>query len=180
LIEQVLAGKTESFADLVGKYQDRLYNTLVHVTGSTHEAEEVTQDAMLQAYTKLATFRGASSFYTWLYRIAFNLSVSRRRKARPRLSLNELQVTAGIDPTDETEGPDDAAERSERAEHLLAAMDRIGEEHRVVLVLREMEDCDYETISQMLEIPVGTVRSRLHRARTQLRNQLKQMIGEHE
>ena len=79
LVRDTLAGKTESFEGLVRKYQDRLYSTLVHITGSTHEAEEVVHEAMFQAYAKLSSFQGKSSFYTWLYRIAFNLSVSRQR-----------------------------------------------------------------------------------------------------
>ena len=180
LIQDTLAGKTESFELLVRKYQDRLYNTLVHVTGSTHEAEEVVQDAMLQAYSKLDSFRGSSSFYTWLYRIAFNLSVSRTRKKRPRISLDQVQENAGVDPIDSAEGPGANIERSERATQVHQALNQLGEEFRSVLVLREMEDCDYETISQMLDVPVGTVRSRLHRGRTMLREYLRESIGEME
>lgn len=178
LVEQTLAGKTESFEELVRKYQDRLYRTLVHVTGSTHEAEEVAQDAMLQAYAKLTTFRGHSSFYTWLYRIAFNLSVSRQRRKRPRVSLDQIQASAGVDPVDDLERPDASLERRERVQQVQSALSRLSEEFRSILVLREMEDCDYDTISEMLEIPIGTVRSRLHRARTALRDQLKQEIGD--
>ncbi len=179
LIDEVLTGKTESFGVLVRKYQDRLYNTLVHVTGSCHEAEEVVQDAMLQAFSKLSSFRGHSSFYTWLYRIAFNLSVSRQRKLRPRVSLNEIQESTGVDPADLTELPEQAMERDERATLVHAALSSLSEEYRAILVLREMEDCDYETIATMLSVPIGTVRSRLHRARTMLRDHLSQAIGEH-
>lgn len=178
LIHDTLAGKTESFEKLVRKYQDRLYNTLVHVTGNTHEAEEVAQDAMLQAYTKLATFKGNSSFYTWLYRIAFNQSVSRQRKKRPKVSLEAVQESAGLDPVGDTEQPSAQLERDERANQLHEALNQLSEDYRSVLVLREMENCDYETISDMLEIPIGTVRSRIHRARTMLRDHLKTSIGE--
>lgn len=178
LVDQALEGKTESFGQLVRKYQDRLYNTLVHVTGSTHEAEEVAQDAMMQAYAKLDTFRGSSSFYTWLYRIAFNIAVSRQRKKRPRTSLDQLQENAGINPADTTERPDAAIERSERAQQVHTALGKLSEEYRTILVLREMEDCDYDTISNMLDVPIGTVRSRLHRARTTLREHLRQAIGD--
>lgn len=178
LVTDTLAGKTESFERLVRKYQDRLYNTLIHVTGSTHEAEEVVQDAMLQAYAKLDTFRGGSSFYTWLYRIAFNLAVSRQRKKRPRVSLDQIQENAGIDPTDRAEQPDATIERTERAQQVHAALNQLSEEFRSILVLREMEDCDYETISDMLDVPIGTVRSRLHRARVMMRDYLRQSIGE--
>ncbi len=178
LVEDTLAGKTESFELLVRKYQDRLYNTLVHVTGSTHEAEEVAQDAMLQAYAKLNTFRGNSSFYTWLYRIAFNQSVSRNRKKRPRVSLDQIQANAGVDPPDASERPEARIERTERSQQVHDALNQLSEEFRTILVLREMEDCDYETISEMLGIPIGTVRSRLHRGRTMLRDYLRESIGE--
>ena len=178
LVEQALAGKTESFGQLVRKYQDRLFNTLVHVTGSTHEAEEVAQDAMMQAYAKLHTFRGSSSFYTWLYRIAFNMSVSRRRKERVRVSLDQLHEHAGVDPPDNAERPDAVIERTERAEQVHAALGKLSEEFRTILVLREIDDCDYDTISEMLNVPIGTVRSRLHRARSILRDHLRQAIGD--
>ena len=178
LVADTLAGKTQSFEQLVCKYQDRLYNTFVHVTGNAHEAEEVVQDAMLQAYTKLSTFRGHSSFYTWLYRIAFNLSVSRQRKKRPRVSLDQIQENHNIDPTDVTESPTAKLERNERAQQVHDALNRLSKDFRSILVLREMEDCDYETISEMLDIPIGTVRSRLHRARSMMRDYLNQSIGE--
>lgn len=177
-VEEALAGKVESFEMLVRRHQDRLFNTMVCVTGCVHEAEEVVQDAMLQAYAKLPTFQGKSQFYTWLYRIAFNLSISRNRKRRPRVSLEQIQNEHGVDPLDEGERPDDSMLRSERAEQLYQALNQLSEEYRSVLVLRELEDFDYETISGMLDIPVGTVRSRLHRARTMLRDQLRESIGE--
>lgn len=178
LVRQTLEGNTASFEQLVRKYQDRLYNSLVYVTGSTHEAEEVAQDAMLQAYSKLESFRGKSQFYTWLYRIAFNASVSRQRKKRPRVSLNQLQESVGVDPVDPVESPHEAIERDERAQLVSAGLNQLNDEYRNILVLREMENYDYDTISTMLEIPVGTVRSRLHRARTALRDCLKQSMGD--
>ena len=177
-IEETIAGQVDSFEKLVRKYQDRLYNTMVGVTGCPHEAEEVVQDAMLQAYSKLNTFQGKSQFYTWLYRIAFNQSVSRQRKKRPRVSLDQMQENSGVEPPDENELPTTNLERTERAGQIRAALENLPEDYRSVVVLREMEDFDYETISGMLEIPVGTVRSRLHRARTMLRGYLKQSIEE--
>lgn len=177
-IEEVLNGQTAAFEILVRKYQDRLFNTLAHVLADKHDAEEVVQDAMLQAYSKLATFRGASSFYTWLYRIAFNMAMSRQRKKRPRVSLNEMHDSQGLDPTSDGDSPNDAIERNERAGQIHKALEKLSDEFRSVLVLREMEDCDYETISQMLDVPIGTVRSRLSRGRTMLRDLLRDSIGE--
>lgn len=178
IIDEVLAGKVASFEVLVRKYQDRLFNTLVHVTGDSHEAEEVVQDAMLKAYSKLSTFRGNSQFYTWLYRIAFNVAISKKRKKKPKVSLDEMQSSVGLDPESQAAPPTQTVEIEERANQVQNALGKLAEEFRTVLVLREMEDCDYETISSMLDIPVGTVRSRLHRARTMMREILRESIGE--
>ena len=82
LIQAVLTGDTDAFGDLVTKYQNRLFNTMFHVAGSREEAEDIVQEAFVQAFVKLDSFQGASGFYTWLYRIAFNLSISRRRRRR--------------------------------------------------------------------------------------------------
>ena len=95
LIDQTLAGDPTAYGRLVRKYQDRLYTTLMHVTGSREDAEDVTQDAFVQAYTKLDSFQGRSAFYTWLYRIAFNMSVSKRRRKRPEVSVEATRAAIG-------------------------------------------------------------------------------------
>lgn len=177
-IESVLAGDSGSFEILVCRYQNRLFNALSHLLSDRHEAEEVVQDAMLQAYAKLSTFRGGSTFYTWLYRIAFNLAMSRQRKKRPKVSLNEMQEKQGLDPIGDGATPDANLHQCERATRVHRALGKLSEEYRAVLVLREMEDCDYDTISQVLDIPVGTVRSRLSRARTTMRDLLRESIEE--
>ncbi|MFP6750351.1 MAG: sigma-70 family RNA polymerase sigma factor, partial [Pirellulaceae bacterium] len=169
LIRETLAGDTGAFDQLVQKYQDRLYNTLVHALGNRHEAEDVMQDAFFQAHTKLSTFKGKSAFYTWLYRIAFNASVSRRRRKRPVLSTDQQQEAFGEEPRDETEQAEDTVLREERADMVHEALASLSEEHRSILVLREMDGCCYDTIADILALSPGTVRSRLHRARMQLR-----------
>ena len=176
LIRDTLAGCTDSFGQLVCKYQDRLFNTLVHVIGAREEAEDVCQEAFVQSYVKLHTFAGNSTFYTWLYRIAFNTMVSRRRRKRPVASVDVARELAGVEPVDEAETVSDSLEREERSQYLYAAIADLSEEYRDVIVLREMEGQDYETISDVLCIPVGTVRSRLHRARSQLRDQLRDIL----
>ncbi len=176
LIRETLAGDTGAFDQLVQKYQDRLYNTLVHALGNRHEAEDVMQDAFCQAYTKLSTFKGKSAFYTWLYRIAFNASVSRRRRKRPVLSTDQQQEAFGEEPRDETEQAEDTVLREERADMVHEALASLSEEHRSILVLREMDGCCYDTIADILALSPGTVRSRLHRARMQLREQLMDVL----
>ncbi len=172
LIDATLAGDTSAFEQLVRKYQDRLYNTMVHVMGSLEDAEDVVQDALVQAFVKLDTFKRSSGFFTWLYRIAFNTAMSRKRQQRPTQRLDELRENSGHEPVDRGLQPDGKALATERAGQVRDALQVLHEEHRTILVLREMEGCDYETIAEILDIPVGTVRSRLHRARMQLREQL--------
>jgi RNA polymerase sigma-70 factor (ECF subfamily) len=176
LIRETLDGDTGAFDQLVQKYQDRLYNTLVHALRNRHEAEDVMQDAFCQAFAKLDTFKGKSAFYTWLYRIAFNISVSRRRRKRPVLSTDQQQEAFGEEPRDETEPAEETVLREERADMVHDALASLSEEHRSILVLREMDGCCYDTIADILELSPGTVRSRLHRARMQLREQLMDVL----
>ena len=177
LIEAALGGQTDAFGRLVQKYQDRLYHAVAHMMGSKDDAQDVVQDAFVQAFVKLDTFRGKAAFYTWLYRIAFNASVSRRRRQKPTVSVERSREVAGEEPSENTP-PEERMQQQERAEQVQAALTRLSEEHRQVLVLREMEGCDYDTIAEILELPVGTVRSRLHRARLQLREELAAMLQE--
>ncbi len=176
LIDESLAGDSSAFGRLVTKHQDRLYNTLVYVTGSAEDARDVAQDAFVQAFVKLDSFKRSCAFYTWLYRIALNLAISRRRRHKPTVSVDDLKERCGGEPIDEGACPGDRVEGQERARAVHAALETLSEEHRGVLVLREMEGHDYDTISQMLEIPVGTVRSRIHRGRILLREELKQTL----
>ena len=176
LIDETLAGHSAAFGELVKKYQDRLYNTVVHVAGGAEDARDVVQDAFVQAFVKLDTFQGSSAFYTWLYRIAFNMAASHRRRRRPVLSIDRVRETSGTEPVDDTEGPNQRVERNERHRQVRQALGRLSNEHRAVLVLREIDGCCYETIAGILELPIGTVRSRLHRARLQLREELKEVL----
>lgn len=178
LIDAALAGDTEAFGQLVRKYQDRLYNAMVYVVGSVEDARDIVQEAFVQAFVKLETFHGNSAFYTWLYRIAFNASVSRHRRRKYTQSVEQVRDASGDEPSDPNEGPGHRLEQEERAEQVQRALARLSEEHRTVLVLREMEDLSYETIAEMMDVPVGTIRSRLHRARMHLHELLKEVLQE--
>lgn len=178
LIHATRTGDPAAFGQLVRKYQDRLFTSLVHVCGTREEAEDAAQDAFVQAYLKLASFAGQSSFYTWLYRIAFNTAISRRRRQRPDLSVDRNRELTGNEPLDGREGAEEQLLRLERAGMVQQALGQLNAEHRAILVLREMEGCDYDAIADILELPVGTVRSRLHRARLQLKEHLSALLGE--
>ena len=167
-----VSGDSEAFGRLVTRYQDRLYNSMVHYLRNETEAEDVVQETFILAFTRLGSFQGKSAFYTWLYRIAFNTAISRSRRRRPRISVERDLAGAGTGLDGDGPRPDERLQQDERASELMAALGRLNEEHRAILVLREMDELSYEEISDILETPVGTVRSRLHRARGQLREEL--------
>lgn len=177
LIEQTLQGRSTAFGQLVQKYQDRLYNTMVHVVGGSEDALDVVQEAFVQAFVKLQSFQQSSAFYTWLYRIAFNVAASHRRRRKMAVSVEHCRDVAGEEPVDQGMGPSERMEIEERCQQIQDAIATLSEEHRSVLVLREIDGCCYETIAEVLELPIGTVRSRLHRARLQLRDQLKEVLA---
>ena len=178
LIHDTLAGNTQAFDQLVEKYQGRLFNTLAHALGDRQEAEDVVQDTFCQAFLKLSSFKGASAFYTWLYRIAFHTAASRRRRKRPELSIDQKRDATGDEPCDESEQAEETVLREERATIVHQALDSLSEDHRSILVLRELDGCCYDTIASVLDLSPGTVRSRLHRARMQLRERLVDVLHE--
>ncbi|WP_146528186.1 RNA polymerase sigma factor [Novipirellula artificiosorum] len=170
LIDRALHGDRAAFTRLVEINQDRLYASMVQVTGSPDEAEEVVQEAFIRAFIKLDTFHQNSQFFTWLYRIAFNSALTRRRRKRARVSLDQFREQSGIEISDESaDAVDEPMLQQERIAMVRSAMGKLTDEHRSILVLREMEERSYETISEILDISIGTVRSRISRARAQLK-----------
>ncbi len=170
-IGEILAGNRNAFARLVGKYQDRLFNNLTYMLQDRSEAEDVVQEALTQAYLKLSTFRYEGGFYTWLYRIAWNIACSRRRRHRRGVSLDQLCDTSGVEFAQPASVPQE--DRDDSTYRVRTALAALGEQFRTVLVLRHLEGLSYETIAAMLDLPVGTVRSRIHRGRSELRRKLE-------
>lgn len=176
LITECLKGDTLAFGELIRRYQDRLFNTVYRLVGGVEDAQDVVQDTFLNAYRSLDSFKGDAEFFTWLYRIAINTATSLKRKQKVALSLHGGRNGQGsIDPLDGSDGsqPGHALERAEQERRIQEALSRLSPEHRAVLVLKEMEDQRYEDIAEILQLPVGTVRSRLHRARMELRKILE-------
>lgn len=169
LIDLALQGDRNAFTELVQVNQSRLYASMVQVTGSPDEAEEVVQEAFIRAFVKLDTFQRNSQFFTWLYRIAFNAALTRRRRKRANVSLDHCRDNNGLEVADQSDGVDEPMLRQERVLLVRDAMQTLTDEHRMILVLREMQEHSYEDIAEILEISIGTVRSRLSRARRQLK-----------
>jgi RNA polymerase sigma-70 factor (ECF subfamily) len=177
LIADCLQGQTAAFGELVRRYQDRLYNTVYRLVDNAEDAQDVVQDAFLSAYQSLGSFKGDSQFFTWLYRIAVNTAISLKRKQRVALSLRAGRggEAGGSEPVDPSElsRPEHALEKAEQAHKVQEALNRLSAEHRTVLLLKDMEGQKYETMAEILQVPIGTIRSRLHRARLELRELLE-------
>lgn len=180
LIDACRAGNTEAFGVLVTRYQDRLYPTIFRLTGCADEARDLLQDTFLRAFEKLDRFQGESSFYTWIYRIAVNLALSGRRRRKPVLRLSREPGGIPIDPPYDSPESDPSAplQRAERDSMIQDALNALAPDHRAVVVMKEFDGLQYEEIAATLEIPIGTVRSRLHRARCELRDRLKSLVDE--
>jgi len=179
-------GDQAAFREVVLAHQDRLFNVCLRMIGNRTEAEDLVQEAFVKAFTSLAGFDGRASFYTWLYRIAVNLCLSRRRSTRHlACSLDEPHeearrsgsAAASLSARNEASPLRQAAQREEHR-LILAALEELDDEHRTVVVLRDIESLDYGEIAEILEIPAGTVKSRLHRARMALRERLRPLLGE--
>jgi RNA polymerase sigma-70 factor (ECF subfamily) len=188
LVEQAQAGDMGAFSRLVVRYQDRVLNACWRISGNRDDAQDLAQDAFLQALKKMETFERRASFYTWVFRIAVNLSISHRRRSarRVHLSLHNPEGQPVIDHQAaalvgrvSAESTDPSARMTARETHqaVLEAMDELDEEHRAAVVLKDIEGFDYREIGDILEIPLGTVKSRIHRARMALRDRLGPILA---
>ena len=180
LVHEVQAGRTDAFAHLVTRYQDRVFNACWRMCGHPDDARELTQEAFLKAFSAIATFQAKSGFYTWLFRIAMNLALSHRKRAKLRYvaSLDDGdRSSAERLPDRRSVAPSDRAAANETHDRLARALGELDAPHRVVIVLRDIEGFDYERIAQVLDVAVGTVKSRVFRARTALREKMKDRMG---
>jgi RNA polymerase sigma-70 factor, ECF subfamily len=177
VVQAILQGQSYQFNELVVRYQDRLFNGLYAMLGNRHDAEDVAQEAFAMAYRKLASFESKSSFFTWLHRIAFNLAIDHKRREKRHKHPQERSdgdSGVGMELMDNRPGetPIEQIERDESCTRLYAALAQIDPERRAVLTLRDLQGLNYDEISLCLGIPAGTVRSRLHRARLELKEVL--------
>ena len=197
LIERCLAGDDSAFDDLVQRYQDMVFNLAYRLLGGYDESVDLSQEVFLQVYRKLGTFRRDASLRTWIYRIVINRAKNRQRWWRRRcgemtaVSLDDMEANpnlgivsscagttglTGLNSLNSSNGdlvaPDKALERKEFGRLLLDAIDELPLGHRTILLLKEVEGLSYDEISTTLDLPLGTVKSRLARARKSLREKL--------
>jgi RNA polymerase sigma-70 factor (ECF subfamily) len=180
LIAECLQGQSAAFGVLVRRYQERLHHSVYRLLENAEDAQDVVQEAFLSAYQSLDGFKGDSLFFTWLYRIAFNTAISFKRKRRVMVRMETgregEQVMEPLDPSEHNR-PGHAIEQAEQGRRIQEALHRLSPEHRAVLVMKDMEGMKYEAMADILQVPIGTVRSRLHRARLELRELLEKSEG---
>ena len=177
-IQQVLSGDSAAYAILVDKYQQRLLGLLFHACGDRCLTEDIGQEAFARAYRKLDTYAGNSQFYTWLARIAMNLLISHRRKKRIENQATREGFDVVLESASSQDHLEDSLAQSETQRCVREAIAMLDEQRRAVLLLRDFDGMEYEAISETLGVPLGTVRSRLHRARLELKTILQQRAVE--
>lgn len=178
LVELSIGGDIEAFETLIQSHQKKVYNIALRMTKNPEDAQELAQDAFVRAFTSIGKFRGDSSFSTWLYRITINVCTDFLRKRNKAILISMEQGAASseyeqaIQIAEESPGPDELVEKSQLKHMVKDAMDSLSDEHRQVLILRDMMDMSYKEIANTLNVNEGTIKSRINRAR----NGLKKII----
>lgn len=169
---------------LIVKYQDRVYNAILKICSNPDDAAELAQDTFVKVLESIGTFRGQSAFYTWLFRVAVNLTLNHCRK---KFKLSPVSLDASSDAgrekeqlvtllSDHADDPAQIVQQKELVQVVVDSIARLNEEHRVVLILRDIEQMSYTQIADVLELEPGTVKSRISRARAALRELLETVL----
>ena len=177
LVDRARAGDQDAFEQLVLNNQNRVYTLALRMVNDREEAADLAQEAFLKAWQGLPSFQGDSSFSTWVYRLASNVCIDylrkqkRRREVEPVLSLDD-EESGWTEPADWDQDPRRQLERAERSRAVARGLEALPDNHRQVLALRELSGLSYQEIGQALELDIGTVKSRIARARMALRKHL--------
>ncbi len=182
LVKRARRGDLTAYDELVRRYQERIYATVYHMTANHEDANDLAQEAFIKGFQALKSFKGGSSFYTWVYRIAVNKTINflKQRKNRAQMSLDDLDFNAEHDPdlvaliSEKT--PRREIGLTELQEKLNVAMLKLSEPHRLVVTLHDVQGLSHEEIAKIMECNIGTVRSRLFYARQQLQAYLSDYL----
>jgi len=172
LIACAQQGDRQAFAELIMRHQNSIVSMLYHMCGDMHLAEDAAQEAFVRVWQNLQRYQAQHAFRSWLYRIAANAALDSLRRERPALDLDDLPLS------DPGASPEQAAEANQRAQQVRQAIAHLSPPLRLVLVLREYQELAYQEIAETLDIPLGTVMSRLNSARSQLRQELRSLPEE--
>jgi RNA polymerase sigma-70 factor (ECF subfamily) len=173
MIERLRRRDEAAFSELVRDHQERVFRLLLRLLGDPAEAEDVAQEVFVSVFRAIDSFRGDAALSTWLYRVAMNHGKNRikylaRRARQAQQPLDDETQQQGGALSTASARPDDVAEGNQAEQHIAQAMAALDEEHRTLIVLRDLENMSYEEIQQLTGLPIGTVKSRLHRARMAL------------
>ena len=182
LVRRARQGDLESYDELIRLYQERIYATIYHMTSNHEDANDLAQETFIKGFHALKSFKGGSSFYTWIYRIAVNKTINflKQRRHKTAMSLDDLDFNAEHDPdlvafiSDKT--PRREVNLAELQEKLNEALQRLSEPHRLVVTLHDVQGMSHEEIAKIMDCNVGTVRSRLFYARQQLQAHLSDYL----
>ncbi|RHW35032.1 RNA polymerase sigma factor SigW [Lysinibacillus yapensis] len=179
-IKQVLKGDQSAFSDIVNLYQHKLYQICYRMLGNQQEAEDISQEAFVRAYINLHTFDQKRKFSTWLYRIGTNLCIDRIRKKKPDYYLDaEVAGTDGLNMYSQIASkeqlPEETVQQLELQDRIQYEIGRLPDKYRSVIVLKYIEELSLQEISEILDMPLGTVKTRIHRGREALRKQLSNL-----
>lgn len=182
LVQRVQAGDVRAFDQLITKYRERLYAIVYNLTANREDASDLTQEAFIKAFRSIRLFKGESSFFTWLYRIAINGSLTHLKRSRMRRYFSfetldqELAQSEVVEVLTDQKHSDKPALVKELQEKLNEALQRLSPNHRTVVVLFEIEGLSHQEIATIMECSEGTVRSRLHYAKQQLQSYLQDYL----
>jgi len=173
IIEKVLAGDAQTFEMLILKYQSKLFATILNVVKDRELAEDITQEAYMKAFQKLDTLKDHNQFYAWLKRIALNLALNHFERSKRIMDVeNEEDETSFFERIPDGESPEELVVKDELKRYVRHFVEALPDKLRVVIIFREIEDMSYEEISEIMNIPIGTVRSRLFNARQMIKDRL--------
>lgn len=182
LLGRIAHGDNSAFDQIIALYQDRIFNTLYRYTGNYDDAKDLCQDTFLNAFKSISSFKEQASFYTWIYRIAINLCISRQRSnvRRPATPMSAFSKPDSgddrqFDLPDSEMNPVSTIEQREKNAIIQKAINSLSEDSRQAIILRDINGLSYDEIAEVLELPTGTVRSRIHRGRSELKEILKDM-----
>ena len=169
LISRARGGDREAFGALVEQYRDNVYRLAYRMCGNAYDADEAAQEAFVAAWRALPNFRGDAKFSKWLYRLTTNAAIDVMRREKRHQTVGDGEM---VDLADDADSPQETVERTEQQEAMQKALATLSEEYREVLLLRYMEELDYAEIAEVLQLPSGTVKSRINRAKAALKTAL--------
>lgn len=177
LVLRCQRNETRAFDELVARHQDRVYSAVARFCGNAEDAADIVQRAFINAFRKIQEFKGDAAFSTWIYRIAFNQAISfRRENRRTTVSIYSKDDDKVVEPAVEA-NPTEKTEGEETQKKVQQALEQLEEGDRQIILLKDLQGHSYDEIAEIMQIPKGTVRSRLHRARLELKSKLKPYIG---